>query len=179
MASVVSRQALLSACMLPMHKPPLRPGRKHAPALQSSRYSYGRHAQASCLWLQDRRGPGNRWQQIKLQRAEWTRPRSTHALFGRVLYVSNLPPVSRRTSCACLVLRLDELDIQQSHRGFVCAFRERDGCAPELLAGRVIVDVILQQICQMLLVKFVDKIHAGPVSGSDVQSALRAGRDVI
>ena len=48
------------------------------------------------------------------------------------------------------------LDIQQSHRVLVCTFEFfRDVCALELLAGRVFVDVILQQICQMLLVEFV------------------------
>ena len=49
-------------------------------------------------------------------------------------------------------------DIQQSHRGFVCAFSEfcsRCGCALELLAGRIFVDNILHQFCQMLLVEFI------------------------
>ena len=49
---------------------------------------------------QGRRGPGDRWQQIKLQRAEWTRPRSLQALFGRVLYVSNLPQVAAGLCCS-------------------------------------------------------------------------------
>ena len=39
------------------------------------------------------RKPGDRWQQVKLQRAEWSRPHTVFALFGRVLYVSNLPQV--------------------------------------------------------------------------------------
>ena len=46
------------------------------------------------------------------------------------------------------------LDIQQPYRGVDCSFF-RDGCALELLAGRVLVDVVLQKLCQVLLVGFL------------------------
>ena len=81
-----------------------RPEHQHEPALQCSRSFHARCLHVCSGWSQDRRGPGNRWQQIKLQRAEWTRPRSTQALFGRVLYVSNLPPVSCRPSLRMLAI---------------------------------------------------------------------------
>lgn len=36
---------------------------------------------------------GQRWEQVKLLRAEWTRPKTVQQLFSRVLYISNLKPV--------------------------------------------------------------------------------------
>ena len=57
-------------------------------------------ASVSHRLLQGDKKPGDRWQQVKLQRAEWTRPHTVFALFGRVLYVSNLPQV-RQTGSAC------------------------------------------------------------------------------
>ena len=55
------------------------------------------------------------------------------------------------------------VDIQQSHRGFVCALKKKyldlvvrlSSAQQRLLAGRVFVDVNLQQVCQTLLVQFV------------------------
>lgn len=35
-----------------------------------------------------------RWQQIKLLRAEWAHPRTVAGLYSRVLYITNLTPVS-------------------------------------------------------------------------------------
>ena len=35
-----------------------------------------------------------RWQQIKLLRAEWAHPRTIPGLYSRVLYITNLTPVS-------------------------------------------------------------------------------------
>ena len=35
-----------------------------------------------------------RWQQIKLLRAEWAHPRTIPGLYSRVLYITNLMPVS-------------------------------------------------------------------------------------
>ena len=48
-------------------------------------------------------------------------------------------------------------DIQQPHREFALSFifLFQRCCALELLAGRVFVDVILHQVCQMLLVEFI------------------------
>ena len=44
-------------------------------------------------------------------------------------------------------------DQQDAVWGFVCAFKTNveSDCALELLAGRVVVDVILHQVCQMSL----------------------------
>ena len=39
-------------------------------------------------------GSWQRWEQVKLLRAEWSRPKTVHQLFSRVLYISNLKPVS-------------------------------------------------------------------------------------
>ena len=43
----------------------------------------------------------------------------------------------------------------------------------------LVVDVTLQQNCQMLLVELVGQNHDGSVSGSDVLSAILAGTDVM
>ena len=37
---------------------------------------------------------GQRWEPVKLLRAEWAHPRSVPALYSRVLYITNLPLVS-------------------------------------------------------------------------------------
>lgn len=37
---------------------------------------------------------GQRWEPVKLLRAEWAHPRSVPALYSRVLYITNLPHVS-------------------------------------------------------------------------------------
>ena len=36
---------------------------------------------------------GQRWEPVKLLRAEWAHPRSVPALYSRVLYITNLPHV--------------------------------------------------------------------------------------
>ena len=43
----------------------------------------------------DGKGPSSwpRWEQVKLQRAEWAMPRTVPSHFSRVLYLSNLKPV--------------------------------------------------------------------------------------
>lgn len=45
-----------------------------------------------------------RWQQIKLLRAEWAHPRTIPGLYSRVLYITNLTPVSCTWRCADLLL---------------------------------------------------------------------------
>ena len=49
-----------------------------------------------CLWQAEaggQSGSWQRWEQVKLLRAEWSRPKTVPALFSRVLYISNLKPV--------------------------------------------------------------------------------------
>ena len=43
--------------------------------------------------MQDDTAGGQRWEPVKLLRAEWAHPRSVPALYSRVLYITNLPLV--------------------------------------------------------------------------------------
>ncbi len=49
------------------------------------------------LWVQEGLTiqANGRWQQIKLLRAEWAHPRTIPGLYSRVLYITNLTPVSQ------------------------------------------------------------------------------------
>jgi len=40
-----------------------------------------------------------RWEQVKLQRAEWALPRSVPGHFSRILYLANLKPVRAASFC--------------------------------------------------------------------------------
>ena len=85
-----------------------------------------------------------------------------------------LQAIARVTAVMLLPCHVDDitsnvLNVQQSHRGFVYAFeRILEGWLQQLLAGRVTVDIILQPVCQMVLVEIVGQMFAEPVSGSDV-----------
>lgn len=62
-----------------------------------------------------------RWQQIKLLRAEWAHPRTIPGLYSRVLYITNLTPVSK--PFLLLAMPLDVTDCSwtwQLHYQSIC-----------------------------------------------------------
>ncbi|KAK9788864.1 hypothetical protein WJX73_005048 [Symbiochloris irregularis] len=62
----------------------------------------------------EQRMPFQRWEQVKLLRAEWSRPKTVQSLFSRVLYISNLKPGFKDISLLRSIFE-DQGEINECH----------------------------------------------------------------